>query len=146
LATKGEHGNKPISVYLYAEDYRIAADTLRESPPKGARFDAPVRFLYYHATEIYLKSSLLAKGCSEKMLKNVGHQSDVLGRLCQQDLELSDDLISHMAAVRGLDDLIDSRYFRNKLQLVGLEDVREVCHQVRDATRRFLRGSGYPLT
>jgi hypothetical protein len=63
-----------IGLFHYAESYRHAADRLHGSKAKSLAFDAPIRFLYYHSVELYLKSCLRASGLSVDEIRNrYGH-------------------------------------------------------------------------
>ena len=55
---------QPIGWFLFADSYLACAEALRRSPPADLRFDAPVRYLLFHAMELYLKAFLRLKGIS----------------------------------------------------------------------------------
>jgi len=61
---------QPIGWFLFADSYLACADTLRRSPPADLRFDAPVRYLLFHAMELYLKAFLRLKGIGEDELRS----------------------------------------------------------------------------
>ena len=53
-----EERTTALGLYNFAESYRHAADRIRASKAKQLPFDTPIRFLYYHAVELYLKACL----------------------------------------------------------------------------------------
>jgi hypothetical protein len=55
-----EKRSRPIAYYNFAETYWTAAKALRRSRVKATHKDSPIRFLYYHAIELYLKAHLRA--------------------------------------------------------------------------------------
>jgi hypothetical protein len=63
-----------VGLFNYGESYRHAANRLHGSKAKSLPFDAPIRFLYYHSIELYLKSCLRAADLSADEIKTrYGH-------------------------------------------------------------------------
>jgi hypothetical protein len=56
-----------------ATSYWKAADALEGLALKTPRNHAPIRFLYFHALELYLKAYLRAHGYTVKRLEEIGH-------------------------------------------------------------------------
>jgi len=81
---------QPIGWFLFADSYLACAEALRRSPPADLRFDAPVRYLLFHAMELYLKAFLRLKGIGEDELRSrvLGHNLVALANRAE-DLGLS---------------------------------------------------------
>ena len=63
-----------LGFFYYAEAYWSATKTLQEfATKKYGHWEAPVRFLYYHAIELYLKSFLRARNQTLDDLRKLGH-------------------------------------------------------------------------
>src|SRR3954471_22090948 len=77
---------QPIGWFLFAESYLVCANALRRAPPNGLRFDAPIRYLLFHAMELYLKAFLRLKGFDETQLMSrvLGHNQVALAELAQE--------------------------------------------------------------
>jgi hypothetical protein len=73
LNNQGER-TSAVGLFNYAESYRHAANRLHGSKARSLPFDAPIRFLYYHSIELYLKSCLRATGLSADEIRGrYGH-------------------------------------------------------------------------
>src|SRR4029077_3473405 len=75
----------PIGYFNFAETYRTAARTLRRSKNKATHKESPIRFLYFHAIELYLKAFLRAHDIHPYDLRtkyghSVGQLSKAVGR------------------------------------------------------------------
>jgi hypothetical protein len=62
-----------LGLFNYARSYRGSGDYLLAAKLKVTHPLAPVTFLFYHATELYLKSYLRAVGKSVAQLRSIGH-------------------------------------------------------------------------
>jgi hypothetical protein len=67
----------PLGFFNFAETYWSAARTLRESKAKGSHKDSPIRFLYYHAIELYLKAFLRSHGIHPYILRSRAYGHDM---------------------------------------------------------------------
>lgn len=65
----------PVGMFHYAHAYAASAMTLNEVDIDIIHADAPVRFLFSHAIELYLKAYLLLKGVTVEELRSraLGH-------------------------------------------------------------------------
>ena len=69
----------PVGWFHYAASYAISARALVTGAVEATHPDAPIRHLYRHAVELYLKAFLLHAGVSVKELKqNYGHNTERL--------------------------------------------------------------------
>ena len=55
-----EDRTNALGLFNSAECYRQAADILGTEHARALRFDQPIRYLFYHAIELYLKAFLRA--------------------------------------------------------------------------------------
>ncbi len=81
-----EKRSTAIGYFNFAETYRTAARTLRRSKAKATHKELPIRFLYYHAVEVYLKAHLRAHRIHPYELRTkYGHSA---GSLSKKSVEL----------------------------------------------------------
>jgi hypothetical protein len=104
--------SRPVAYFNFAETYWTAAKTLRRSKAKATHKDSPIRFLYYHAIELYLKAYLRARDIHpydmrNKYSHNVGKLSIKSGEL---GLEFDDEDIEIFHLMSKTDATIRSRY------------------------------------
>ncbi|MCA1467221.1 hypothetical protein I6F09_04880 [Bradyrhizobium sp. IC3195] len=98
-----EERTTALGMYHFAESYRHGANRIRLSKAKPLMFDAPIRFLYYHSIELYLKSVLRALGLSPVEIKSTyGHQFCKLQAACERNgLDFDDEDIAVIGLVDG---------------------------------------------
>jgi hypothetical protein len=77
----------PIGMFHFAHSYALSASKLNDDRIRATHPDAPIRFLFCHAIELYFKSYRLLKGVTIEELKrrNYGHD---LERLLRKSVEL----------------------------------------------------------
>ncbi len=75
-----------IGLFHYAHSYASSASALNQAEVDCTHADSPVRFLYSHAIELYLKSYLRLHGVTVKDLRSreLGHKMDVLRTKAQE--------------------------------------------------------------
>ena len=64
-----EDRTNELGLFNTAESYWKSAATLYDAKVKASHPMSPVRFLYYHAVELYLKAFLRGNGHSAKELR-----------------------------------------------------------------------------
>jgi hypothetical protein len=80
-----EKRTTPLGLFNYAEAYWSSAIALQKAEVKNCvHWDSPVRFLYYHAIELYLKAFLRHKMLTLDELKKLGHPSPRLTARAEQ--------------------------------------------------------------
>src|ERR1700741_5247012 len=106
-----------LGLYNFAESYRDAADRVRSSRAKRLLFDAPIRFLYSHAIELYLKSCLRADGLTVQEIKDrYGHRFKELRKACaRRVVELDDEDVDVISLING------SNYWRSRYIETGFK-------------------------
>lgn len=69
-----------IGLFHYAHSYAQSASTISKAKVKATHDDSPIRFLYSHAVELYLKSFLRLNGISVAELRGqkFGHNTKKL--------------------------------------------------------------------
>jgi hypothetical protein len=72
LADEGQR-SLPIAYFNFAETYWTAAKALRRSKPKATHKESPIRFLCYHAIELYLKAHLRGHGIHPYTMRDKHH-------------------------------------------------------------------------
>jgi HEPN domain-containing protein len=107
-----EKRTRPVAYFNFAETYWAAAKALRRSRAKATHKDSPIRFLYYHAIELYLKAHLRAcKIHPYDMRTKYGHDVGKLSRKSGElGLEFDDKDIEIFELMSKTDTVIRSRY------------------------------------
>ena len=121
----------PIGLYHYAYSYAASASALSKLKVKANHADAPVRFLYTHAIELYLKAFLLTQGLTVKRLggREFGHNID---RLMEKSRELGLDVEhEHWSQRWLLNEAIRDRYIEaGYRQVLTEESLHGLCLQL----------------
>lgn len=117
-----------LGLFHYAHAYAEAANNLAEIPREAFLADAPMRFLYSHAAELYLKAYLRLRGVPVAQLRSrsvYGHDFSSLIRGCREHgLELSED---DEASLMVFQDAITDRYIENgSRRVLSTERMREL--------------------
>src|SRR3974390_1066328 len=103
----------PLGLFNMATAYRAAAQKLDETKLKTVMRHAPIRFLYFHALELYLKAFLRAHGCSLSNLEKLGHDyRKLLLFAAKFNLEITEVDRNVLIQPRDSDAPIESRYIR----------------------------------
>jgi hypothetical protein len=106
-----EDRTNPLGLFNSAERYREAADILA-SEHKALHFDRPIRYLFYHALELYLKAFLRADLPLDKV-ESLGHRFHELRDACTSQGLLLDVHEREVLTMIGADDTyIRARYIR----------------------------------
>jgi hypothetical protein len=72
----------PIGYFNFAETYRTSARALRRSKAESSHKDSPIRFLYYHAIELYMKAHLrLHEVHPYELRTKYGHSAEALRKM-----------------------------------------------------------------
>jgi hypothetical protein len=136
-----EERTTALGMYHFAESYRHAADRLRLSRAKPLMFDAPIRFLYYHAIELYLKSCLRGDGRTPTEIKSsFNHGFRKLQRACEQrGLDCDDGDIDVIELVDG-SNYWRSRYIETGLaRFAAMPALSRTCNSLSQNAFMFLR-------
>ncbi|HML08288.1 MAG TPA: hypothetical protein VK430_09215 [Xanthobacteraceae bacterium] len=108
-----EERTNALGLFNTARSYWHSAEHLNVTRLKLTHPQAPVRFLFCHAIELYLKAYLRAGVCSLAELKKIGHRVDELANVAAQSglvIEPADvEILSH---IHDADVAIEARYIR----------------------------------
>jgi len=104
----------PFGLFNFAESYRKAADILAFERPESMRpFDAPVRYLFYHSIELYLKAFLRSDGLTVRQMMKLSHGFSALRDVCTtRGLWLADEDRDVLAQIGAEYNYIRARYIR----------------------------------
>ena len=123
----------PVGFYHYAHAYAASALALTSAHVASTHPDAPIRFLYSHAVELYLKSYLLLNGVSLKLLgsHDFGHNvARLLDHAEQLGLAAQD---VHRAYAQFLNEAISDRYIQTgSRRVLSNENLFEFCVYLHD--------------
>lgn len=135
-----------IGYFNYAHSYAASAVALTKVEVSATHPDAPIRFLFHHAIEVYLKAYLLAHGLDTKKLKfEFGHKVRKLADGARDHgLVLSAADIQVIDQMDQTDNVMSSRYVRFGIhQLLPLDALHECCFRLNEAIgHEVYAGSG----
>jgi HEPN domain-containing protein len=121
----------PIGLFHYAHSYAASALSLSRADVEGTHVDAPIRFLYSHAVELYLKSYLLLNGISLALLRSreLGHHVErLLERAQKLGLRVED---FQLKQAKLLNEAIVDRYIETGSRIVLSNDaLLNFCFQL----------------
>ena len=133
-----------LGLFNTAEAYRLSARALQAAKVRHGNADKPLRFLYYHALELYLKALLREKHSMATVRNKFGHQIKLLVREAETlGLVGGENDRTVLMLIDNTDAMIDSRYIRTGTRLlVTLESLRRTCKSIRDGVGTILRNNG----
>lgn len=125
---KVETRTMPVGMFHYAHAYAASAMTLNEVNVDTIHSDAPVRFLFSHAIELYLKAYLLLKGVTVEELRSraLGHDLNGLtSRAVKLGLSVSKE---YRLSMEVANEAILDRYIETGARTVLLpEGLSAIC-------------------
>ena len=133
-----------LGLFNTAEAYRLSARKLQAAKVRHGHADKPLRFLYYHALELYLKALLRQKHSMATVRNKFGHQIKLLVREAEtHGLVVGENDRTVLMLIDNTGAMIDSRYIRTgSTLLVTLEALRRTCKNIRDGVGIILRDNG----
>jgi HEPN domain-containing protein len=104
----------------------------------------PVRFLYYHAIELFLKSYLVLHGYTEAKVKGIGHRvKDLAVEAAKKGLAFDDEDTEVIGLMAEESTVIESRYLRVGLfRWPAVDALDRTAASLLDSIRRGLRAAG----
>jgi hypothetical protein len=141
-----ERRSTPTGFFNFAETYWTAAKALRRSKTKATHKDSPIRFLYYHAIELYLKAFLRAHGIHPHELRTkYGHGARKLSLKAEAlGLSLDDEDRDVLDMMAGADTVIRSRYLLTGFfRWPDLGALDRTCKSLRVPVAKELRSKGH---
>ena len=142
--TDDDERTNSLGLFNTAEAYRLSAMELPALKVHSGFREMPVRFLYYHALELYLKALLRQKHSIATVRTSFGHKIKLLVREAETlGLVVGEIDRFVLALIDDTDAIIDSRYIRTGTRLlVTLESLRRTCKSIRDGVGTILRNNG----
>ena len=144
-----EDRTTPFGMFNMAESYWKAAVSLEKAKVKSTHADSPVRFLYYHAVELYLKSYLRLKGLTVRELasRKIGHDFKNLTDEAEfRGLPYMDEDRHIFRLMAETDAVIRSRYHRTGAFYWPTTDgLDRVCKSIREPIGQALKKAGHPV-
>ena len=123
----------PVGMFHYAHAYASSAMTLNKVDIDTIHSDAPIRFLFSHAIELYLKAYLLLRGVTIEKLRSraLGHDLKKLtARAVELGLSVSEE---HRLSIEVANDAILDRYIETGARTVLLpEGLSAVCSNLHE--------------
>jgi hypothetical protein len=139
---------RPIAYFNFAETYWTAAKALRRSRSKATHKDSPIRFIYYHAIELYLKAHLRACDIHPyDMRTKYGHDVGKLSRKSAElGLEFDDEDSGLFELMSKTDAVIRSRYIlTGSYMWPDIKALNRTCLSLRKSVSSVLRKIGEPV-
>jgi hypothetical protein len=130
-----------------AHAYLHDAATLNAAEkPTGGHYEAPVRYLYFHAIELFLKAYLRLNGLEEEKLErrpyshnltNLANEAEKLGLLIGKRVRLVCD------AAGDFDSPVDARYIKTGARRALLTyKLREAARELQSRVEQSLHAEG----
>lgn len=120
-----------LGFYHFAHSYAASARSLSQLVIHATHSDAPVRFLFRHAVELYLKAYLRHQGVTvvELAKRSLGHSTVLLlARASELGLQLQP---GDQTLIHALDDAISDRYLRTGARrILSAEQAHELCSRL----------------
>jgi hypothetical protein len=142
-----EERTNSLGLFNTAEAWRLSAMALQgEQRVESGHAEQPVRFLYCHAVELYLKA-LLRQKYHVKKLEDIGHKMKRLVKEAQaMGLTITEDDAAVFSLIGDTEMLTEFRYIRTGAKTLStLEALNRTCNSVRDGVRSLLRHNNVPV-
>jgi hypothetical protein len=144
-----EDRTNEVGLFNTAESYWKSAGALYEAQVKTSHPLSPVRFLYYHAIELYLKAFLRGNGHSAKELRSnkFGHRICCLAdRAAALGLPFVDEDKKVFSMMGTTDALIRSRYIQTgAVNWPAPEALDRACRSLRESIANDLKRKGHVI-
>ena len=136
-----------MGLFNTAEAYWMSAVALEEAKVRCGHADSPVRFLYYHSIELYLKAFLREKGHSVDELcegKKFGHHTTKITKRTEElGLSFTEEDREVFAIMGDTDAVIRSRYIRTgPFTWPTFEALNATCENLRGSVGAALKKAG----
>jgi hypothetical protein len=136
-----------LGLFNFAETYWSAARALSRAKYKGTHREAPIRYLYYHALELYLKSFARMVGVTVKDLagRKYGHRYCCLLEVATENgVPMMDEDVAVFAMLINSDAVIRSRYLQTGyFSWPAVEALDRTVMSLREPIGKALQNAGY---
>jgi len=132
-----------MGLFNMAEAYRLSAMALEEAKVRSGHADSPIRFLYYHALELYLKA-LLRRKHSVETITGFGHKFRRLVTEAEKlGLSVMDEDREVFSVMIDTNTIIEARYIRTGPKTwPAFEALHRTCDSMRECVGGLLRDAG----
>ncbi len=136
-----------MGFYHQAQSYRAAAEVLMKTGKTGATHpEHPIRFLYYHAIELYLKAFLRMHGYTPRELasRKFGHNTlRLTKKVGKLGIQFDDEDMEIFKIMGKTDAVIRSRYIKTgAFRWPTLEGLSRACESLRVSIGEALHRGG----
>jgi hypothetical protein len=143
IADDNERTNS-IGLFNTGHSYWKAAAALRKTKLKVTHADEPIRFLYFHALELFLKALVRQEHRVEDVRNKFGHK---FGRLVDEAEKLGllvmDEDREVFALMTDTDTVIESRYIRSGFKTwPSMGALERTCKSIHESVGKSLRKRG----
>lgn len=113
VAAADDERTSAQGLFVFGDSYLASAIALKTAELPYGHADSPIRFLLYHATELYLKAFIRAAGTPLADVKKLGHEFRKLLRASKRlGLVVPETARAPLLFSDRTDDAIESRYVR----------------------------------
>jgi hypothetical protein len=136
-----------LGLFNTAEAYQLSAMALQRAEVRHGHANNPVRLLYYHALELYLKALLRQTHSVNALRRRFSHSIALLLREAEAlGLAVTDEDREVLALIAGSDAMIEARYIKTGSKtLATLEALNRTCGSIREGVGAILRAKGEPV-
>jgi hypothetical protein len=136
----------PVGFINKAEAYRVGAQVLaRELKGVGGWAGDPIRYLYYHCIELYMKAAMISAGRTESQLRVLSHSFVKLAEACNAaGLGLSEqDDLNVLALIDSQNNYIKARYhYVGGFKVATVQALDSTAHELAVLAVQMVRRSG----
>lgn len=133
MADPHDERTTATGLFHYGHSYAASAVLLARHPVRATHRDAPIRFLFAHAAELYLKAYCRLEGVAVQELRSrsLGHDLEALAdRAASLGLGIDASLRAHLAVMN--DAMLDRYIETGGRQVLEIEAMRAVCVKLND--------------
>jgi hypothetical protein len=143
IAEDNERTNS-MGLFNTAEAYWKSAVALEKANVKVGYSDSPVRMLFYHAIELYLKAHLRQHCSADTLSKKFGHNTTRMTKKAEEfGLSIMDEDREVFALMGNTDVVIRARYIRTGSgTFPTLKALNRTCKSLRESVGATLRKAG----
>jgi HEPN domain-containing protein len=143
----GEARTTSIGLFNTAEAFRLSAMALPTIKVSSGFAEMPVRFLYYHALELYLKALLRQQHSAAALSKKFVHKIERLLKGAEAlGLLITDEDREVFSLMANTNAVVESRYLKTGSKTwPTLGALNRTCGSIRDSVGVILHKNGVPV-
>lgn len=136
-----------LGLFNFAKTYRKAADILAVEHPNALRFDDPIRYLFYHSIELYLKAFLRKHALTVAQMKGLRHGfAELCDARTERGLWLTEEDREVLELIDAEGNYIRARYIETGAMTVAtIHGLSRTAASLAETVGNHLRASGVPL-